>query len=101
MPLHIRVGNLAAKDLDRHENRRERMAYLVDHFAGIAAGWECAESRVGVVEFWHDGDGWGAKVPFARPKCKEFDYRISGRSTAAKRGAFQRFPGGGRSTHRL
>jgi hypothetical protein len=46
MPLHLRIVDFAAKDLDRHENRRERMAYLVDHFAGVEAGWEGAEGRL-------------------------------------------------------
>jgi len=38
------------------------------------------------------GMDWGAKVPFAHRKCKEFDYRISGMSTAAEKGAFQHYP---------
>jgi hypothetical protein len=65
MTLNIRVGYLAAKDLDRHENWSERVADLVDHFAGIVAGWEAAEGRIGLVGLGH-GE-WVESQDFRRP----------------------------------
>jgi len=53
LPLHIRIVDLPAKDLDGHEDGRERMTDLVDHFAGAEAGWEGAEGDVRRVEQGH------------------------------------------------
>jgi hypothetical protein len=61
LALNVRIVCLPAEDLDRHEDGRKRVTYLVDHFAGVEAGWEGAEGHIRRIEKRHGRKGCGVK----------------------------------------